>query len=82
MTNVFDMRLILTCLSLSLLLILSTIGTAWSSSTNNTAVNGNHNTAINNTAINAGDERLQKLLAEYANWNANVPTEQLPEEGN
>jgi hypothetical protein len=39
MMNVFGMRLFLTCLSLSLLLILSTIGTVWSSGANNTAVN-------------------------------------------
>jgi hypothetical protein len=38
--------------------------------------------AVNNTAVNADDTSLQKLLAEYVNWNANVPTEQLPEEGN
>jgi hypothetical protein len=73
------MMLFLTCLSLSLLLIVSTIGSAWSSSANNTAVN---NTAVNNTAVNYDDTSLQKLLAEFYNWNANVPTEQLPEEGN
>ncbi|HEX2306111.1 MAG TPA: hypothetical protein VHH33_07460 [Nitrososphaeraceae archaeon] len=28
------------------------------------------------------DSRLEDLLAEYQNWNINVPTEQLPEEGN
>jgi hypothetical protein len=87
------MRLFLTCLSLSLLLILSAIGTVWSSGANNTAVNGTNNTAVNggnntavnggnNTAINFDDTSLQKLLAEYYNWNPNLPTEQLPEEGN
>jgi hypothetical protein len=85
MTNVFDMRLFLTCLSLSLLLILSTIGTVWSSGTNNTTINGTNSTAVkstNNTAVNFDNTSLQKLLAEYYNWNVNVPTEQLPEEGN
>jgi len=77
MMNVFGMRLFLTCLSLSLLLILSTIGTVWSSGANNTPVNG-----ANNTAVNFDDTSLQKLMAEYVNWNVNVPTEQLPEEGN
>ena len=28
------------------------------------------------------DAKLQKLLTEYVNWNVNVPTEELPEEGN
>jgi hypothetical protein len=79
MINVVDMRPFLTCLSLSLLLVLSTIGSGWSSGANNTAVN---NTAVNNTAVNAEDDGLQKLLAEYYNWNINVPTEELPEEGN
>ena len=69
MINVFSMRLFLTCLFLSLPLILSTIGSAWSS-------------GANNTAVNFDDTSLQKLLAEYYNWNVNVPTEQLPEEGN
>jgi hypothetical protein len=77
MTNVFDMRLLLTCIYLSLLLILSTIGNVWSSGANNTAING-----TNNTAVNADDATLQKLIKEYVNWNVNVPTEQLPEEGN
>jgi hypothetical protein len=31
---------------------------------------------------NIDDSRLEELLAEYQNWNVNVPTEQLPEEGN
>ena len=35
-----------------------------------------------NSAVNLDDTSLQKLLAEYVGWNANVPTEQLPEEGN
>ena len=95
MTNVSGMRLFLTCISLSLLLILSTIGSTWSSGTSNTAVNGTSNTAVNNTTVNGAnntavnnttvnfdDTSLQKLLAEYYNWNVNVPTEQLPEEGN
>jgi hypothetical protein len=82
MMNVFGMRLFLTCLPLSLLLFLSIIGSAWSSGANNTTVNGANNTAVNNTAVNADDRSLQKLLAEYYNWNPNVPTEQLPEEGN
>lgn len=77
MINVFGMRLFLTSLSLSLLLILSNIGSAWSSGANNTAVNG-----ANNTAINVADSRLEKLLAEFNNWAVNLPTEQLPEEGN
>ena len=87
MMNVFSMRLFLTSLSLSLLLILSTIGSAWSSGANNTVVNNTalNNTALdgaNSTAVNIDDTSLQKLLAEYYNWNVNVPTEQLPEEGN
>ena len=52
---------------------------------NNTAVNGANNTAVNganNTAVSIEETTLQKLLAEYYNWNVNVPTEQLPEEGN
>ena len=79
------MRLFLTCLSLSLLLILSTIGSAWSTGANNTAVNGTNSSGLNganNTAINFDDKSLQKLMVEYANWNVNIPTEQLPEEGN
>ena len=87
MINVFGMRLFLTSFSLSLLLILSTIGSAWSSGANNTVVNNTalNNTALdgaNSTAVNTEDEKLQKLLAEYYNWNGNIPTEQLPEEGN
>jgi len=82
MTNVSGMRLFLTCISLSLLLVLSTIGSVWSSGNNNSVVNGANNTAVNNTALNADDSSLQKLLAEYYNWNPNIPTEQLPEEGN
>lgn len=77
MTNLLTMRSFLTCLCLSLLLILSTIGSAWSSGANNTAVNG-----ANNTAVNFDDTSLQKLLTEYYNWSVNIPTEQLPEEGN
>jgi len=77
MTNVFDMRLLLTCLSLSLLLVLSTIGSAWSSATNNTAVN-----STNNTAVNVDDNRLQKLLVDLNNWAINLRTDQLPPEGN
>ena len=71
------MMLFLTCLSLSLMLILSTIDFAWSSSANSTAVNG-----TNSTAVNFDDTSQQRLLAEFANWNVNLPTEQLPEEGN
>jgi hypothetical protein len=85
MTNVFGMRLLLTCIYLSLLLILSTIGNVWSSGANNTAVSGANNTAVsgaNNTAVNFDDTSLQKLLVEIYNWNLNLPTEQLPEEGN
>lgn len=77
MTNLLTMRSFLTCLCLSLLLILSTIGSAWSSGANNTAVN-----SANNTAVNFDDTSLQKLLTEYYNWSVNIPTEQLPEEGN
>jgi hypothetical protein len=96
MINVFGMSLLATCLSLSLLLILSSFGSALSSGANNntaanntainsTAANDANNTAVsgvNNTVVNAGDASLQKLLAEYANWNVNVPSEELPEEGN
>ena len=32
--------------------------------------------------INFDKTRLEGLVAEYVNWNVNVPTEQLPEEGN
>lgn len=63
------MRLFLTCLSLSLLLVLSTIGSAWSSGINNTA---------NNTTQDAKDDRLQKLLAEYVNWDLNLSDKQMP----
>ena len=35
-----------------------------------------------NSAAKLDDKSLQKLLAEYYNWNVNIPTEQLPEEGN
>jgi hypothetical protein len=31
---------------------------------------------------NLDENRLEELLAEYQIWNANLPTEQLPEEGN
>ena len=34
------------------------------------------------SSANVDDGRLEELLAEYQNWNNNVPTEQLPEEGN
>jgi hypothetical protein len=37
---------------------------------------------IDNTSIIADQNTLERLLAEYVNWNANIPTEQLPEEGN
>jgi hypothetical protein len=66
-------------------LILSNIGLAWSSAANSTVINGTDSTpvnATNNTAVNFNDTSLQKLLAEYYNWNVNLPTEQLPEEGN
>jgi hypothetical protein len=85
MMNVFSMTPFLTCASLSLVLILSTIGLAWSSGDNSTVINGTDSTVVNatnNTAVNFNDTSLQKLLAEYYNWNVNVPTEQLPEEGN
>lgn len=36
----------------------------------------------NSSAVNFDDTSLQKLLAEYYNWNINLPTEELPEEGN
>jgi hypothetical protein len=75
--NVFGMRLFLRCLSLSLLLILSTIGFASSTGVNNTAVN-----VANNTAVNIDDNRLEKLLDEFMNWAINVPTGQLPSESN
>ena len=68
------MSIYVACLSLSLLLILSPINSAWSSATNNTGVNG-----ANNTAVSIDETSLQKLLAEYYNWNVNLPTEQLPE---
>jgi hypothetical protein len=35
-----------------------------------------------NTSINFDNTTLQKLMGEYVNFNVNVPTEQLPEEGN
>jgi hypothetical protein len=75
----------LTCASLSLVLVLSTSGLSWSSGANGTLINGTDSTAVNttnNTAANFNDTSLQKLLEEYYNWNVNVPTEQLPEEGN
>ena len=69
MINVFGMSLSLTYLSLSLLLILSTIGSAWSSVTNNTGVSGTNNTGVsgtnntgvsgaNNTAVNFDETSL------------------------
>jgi hypothetical protein len=87
MINVFRMKILSLSVSLSLLLIVSTFGSAWSSGGNNTPVN---NTSINNSALNVGnntavsfdDKSLQKLMEQYVNWNVNVPTEQLPEEGN
>ena len=93
MFNVFAVILFLVCVSVFLVLILSAIGSAWSSvvsnttvnAANNPTVNATNNTAINgtnSTAVNADDTSLQKLLAEYYNWNVNVPAEQLPEEGN
>jgi hypothetical protein len=85
MMNVFSMTPFLTCASLSLVLILSTIGLAWSSGVNSTVINGTDRTAVNSTnstAVNFNDTSLQKLLAEYYNWNVNLPTAQLPEEGN
>jgi hypothetical protein len=66
-------------------LILSTIGSAWSSGANSTVINGTDSTVVNatnNTAVNFNDTSLQKLLAEYHNWDLNIPTDQLPEEGN
>ena len=33
-------------------------------------------------SVNFDKTKLEGLLAEYVNWNVNVPTEQLPEEGN
>lgn len=36
--------------------------------------------AVNATEI-FDDAKLQKLMTEYVNWNVNVPTEELPEEG-
>ena len=62
MMNVFGMRLFLTCLSLSLLLILSTIGTVWSSGANNTAVNGANNTAVNRVSHLIRTNRLDSKL--------------------
>lgn len=34
------------------------------------------------TSVNIDESKLVDLGAEYVNWNVNVPTEQLPEEGN
>jgi hypothetical protein len=34
------------------------------------------------SSANVDDSKLEQLLAEYQNWDTNVPTEQLPEEGN
>jgi hypothetical protein len=34
------------------------------------------------SSANVDDGRLEELLAEYQNWSVNLPTEQLPEEGN
>ena len=33
-------------------------------------------------SVSEDNTKLENLLAEYVNWNVNVPTEQLPEEGN
>jgi hypothetical protein len=35
-----------------------------------------------NTSVNFDKTRLEGLFAEYVNWNVNLPTAQLPEEGN
>ena len=35
-----------------------------------------------NKLNNFDNSTLQKIMAEYVNWNANLPTEELPEEGN
>jgi hypothetical protein len=64
------MRLFLTCVSSSLVVILLTFGLPWSYGANNTAVNA---------TVNPQDERLQKLLDEYWNWWVNLPVEQSPE---
>jgi hypothetical protein len=34
------------------------------------------------SSANFDDSKLEELLDEYQNWNVNLPTEQLPEEGN
>jgi hypothetical protein len=57
------------CVGLCMILVLSSF-TAFKS-------NGTEN-----ATVNLDDTNLQKLMAEYVNWNANLPTEQLPEEGN
>jgi len=34
------------------------------------------------SSVNVDESGLEELLAEYQNWSVNLPTEQLPEEGN
>lgn len=61
--------LCLGCLVLSLMLILSGFGSFRSY-------------GANMTSVNIDESGLVQLDAEYVNWNINLPTEQLPEEGN
>jgi len=63
------MRLYVGCVGLSMILVLLSFSSF--------KLNG-----AENVPINFDDASLQKIMAEYVNWNVNLPTEQLPEEGN
>jgi len=67
------------------MLILSTLGFGSSSGVNNSAVNVANNSVVNvanNSVVNVANNPLEKVLDEFMNWAINVPTEQLPTEGN
>lgn len=61
-------RVFLGCSIIFLMLVLSSLGLFKSY-------------GADKTSVNFDKTRLEGLLADYANWNVNVPTEQLPEEG-
>lgn len=71
-------KLLVACVSLSVMLILPSIGSLKSYGANTTAANV---TATNATAI-SGDGSLQKLVAEYINWDLNMPEDQMPSQQN
>ena len=62
-------RIYVACAALLLMLILSSFGFFKSY-------------GVDKVSVNFEKSRLDGLLAEYNNWNINLPTERLPEEGN